>query len=418
MFRRLTQQVSDAFLPHPPAVTGVAVSGGGDSVALLHLMHGFCTLHGTKVRAVTVNHGLRPEAETEAQSVADFCERHGIAHDTLHWSGWDGTGNLQNEARKARYGLIAGWAKQHEISTVALGHTADDQAETLLMRLARRAGVDGLSGMAPRMTRHSVIWVRPLLRAGRTDLRDYLLHQNIKWIDDPSNEDPSFERVRTREALKVLEPLGIDAQGLAQVAGQMAEARKALNWQCFLVARDIVSIDAGAVVIEERQLRVQPDEIQRRLIVQALSWISGEEYPARRGAVSALMGAMRKGQAGTADGCQLRRVGGEIWIFREYKPVSAITAPLQDLWDGRWELTNEDTAQGFAGLHVGVLGEEGLAACPNWRQTGRPHPALLSTPAVWRGDELVAAPLAGYGQNWHAEVDGGAESFYGALLSH
>jgi tRNA(Ile)-lysidine synthase len=418
MFTRLTQQVSDAFLPHPPAVTGVAVSGGGDSVALLHLMHGFSTLHGTKVRAVTVNHGLRPEAEAEAKSVADFCERHGIAHDTLYWKGWDGTGNLQNEARKARYELIAGWTKQHEISTVALGHTADDQAETLLMRLARRAGVDGLSGMAPRITRHSVIWVRPLLRASRTDLRDYLLHQNIKWIEDPSNEDATFERVRMREALKLLEPLGIDAQGLSQVAGQMAEARKALNWQSFLVARDIVTIDAGAVVIEERQLRVQPDEIQRRLIVQALNWISGEDYPARRGAVSALMSAMRKGQAGTADGCQLRRVGGEIWIFREYKPARAITTPVQDLWDGRWTLTNDDVAQNTNGLHIGVLGDHGLAQCPNWRETGRPHPVLLSTPAVWRGNELVAAPLAGYGQNWHAEVDGGAESFYGALLSH
>lgn len=418
MFRRLTQQVSDAFLPHPPAVSGVAVSGGGDSVALLHLMHGFCTLNGTKVRAVTVNHELRPEAADEAQAVADFCKRHGISHDILHWTGWDGTGNLQNEARKARYELIADWAKQHEISTVALGHTADDQAETVLMRLARRAGVDGLSGMSPRITRHSVIWVRPLLGASRNDLRDYLLHQNIKWIDDPSNEDAAYERVRIREALKVLEPLGIDAQGLSQVASQMAEARKALNWQCFLMAREIVSIDAGAVVIDERQMRVQPDEIQRRLIVQALNWISGEDYPARRGAVSALMSAMRKGQAGTADGCQLRRVGGEIWIFREFKPASAITAGLDALWDGRWRLTNDNSGIDHAALHIGVLGDQGLAECPNWRQTGRPHPVLLSTPAVWRGDELVAAPLAGYGQNWHAEVDGGAESFYGALLSH
>ncbi|MGJ8618282.1 MAG: tRNA lysidine(34) synthetase TilS, partial [Sulfitobacter sp.] len=134
---RLTQQVADAFLPHPPDVLGVAVSGGGDSMALLHLLHGLSALHGTKLRAVTVNHGLRPEAASEAQMVQAFCATLGVQHDTLMWKDWDGIGNLQNAARQARYQMMADWATIHGISTIALGHTADDQAETFLMRLAR-----------------------------------------------------------------------------------------------------------------------------------------------------------------------------------------------------------------------------------------------------------------------------------------
>jgi tRNA(Ile)-lysidine synthase len=418
MFRRLTQQVSDAFLPHPPAVLGVAVSGGGDSTALLHLMHGFCALQGTKLRAVTVDHGLRKGSDAEAQAVADFCHSHGIAHDRLKWQGWDHSGNLQNEARKARYALITEWAHRHGITTVALGHTADDQAETFLMRLARRAGVDGLSGMAPRITRAKITWVRPLLGASRGDLREYLLHQKITWIDDPSNDDKEFERIKMREALKVLTPLGIDVSGLAQVAGQLAEARSALNWQCFLVARDLVTIDAGAVVMYERLLRIQPDEIQRRLLVRALNWISGQAYPARRGAIGTIMAAIRKGQASTADGCQIRRISGAIWVFRELKPVETLTAPVSGIWDGRWQVSPSVATEIAGDLHIAVLGQAGLSQCPDWRATRRPHAVLLSTPAVWRGDQVVAAPLAGYAQNWHAEVNGGTESFFGALLSH
>ena len=167
MAPRLTQQVANAFLPHPPEVLGVAVSGGGDSMALLHLMHGFCSFHAIKLRAVTVNHGLRAEAASEAGMVRRYCATLGVRHDTLLWNDWNGTGNLQNAARDARYGLMAAWAKEHDINTIALGHTADDQAETFLMRLGRRSGVDGLAAMSNRIIREGVTFVRPLLAAIR-----------------------------------------------------------------------------------------------------------------------------------------------------------------------------------------------------------------------------------------------------------
>jgi tRNA(Ile)-lysidine synthase len=418
MAGRLTQQVADAFLPNPPAIMGVAVSGGGDSMALLHLLHGLCTLHGTKLRAVTVNHGLRAGAADEAKVVEQFCATLGVRHDTLLWDAWDGTGNLQDAARNARFALMSEWAIGHDISTIALGHTADDQAETFLMRLGRRSGVNGLAGMSGRILRDGVTWVRPLLKADRNELRSYLVGKDILWIEDPSNDNIDFDRVKARRILEVLEPLGVTAQGLSAVADHMAQARTALDWQTFLAAREVAKVDAGAVVICERKLRILPDEIQRRLFVRTLSWISGATYPARHGAVTSLMMALRDGQAATVDGCHARRVRGEIWVFREHDAVKNEQTPPGTLWDDRWHLEPSDDYDNWRDVTVRALGQAGLAQCPDWRASGRPHAVLLSTPAVWRGEVVVAAPLAGWNQKWHADVIGGQETFFAALLTH
>ena len=154
-----------------PARLGVAVSGGSDSLALLHLLHDRIR---TGLAAVTVDHRLRPESASEALHVARLCERLGVPHDVLQRTGWDGRGNLQDQARRSRTSLIADWARSCGIEAVALGHTADDQAETVLMRLARAAGVDGLSGMAPRHAQEGIEWHRPLLTCGREALREVL----------------------------------------------------------------------------------------------------------------------------------------------------------------------------------------------------------------------------------------------------
>jgi tRNA(Ile)-lysidine synthase len=416
---RLTQQVADAFLPHPPAALGVAVSGGGDSMALLHLMHGFCSLHGTRLRAVTVDHGLRAGSAAEAEMVRRFCAGYGIPHDTLLWDDWDGRGNLQDAARQARYQRMAQWGDKHGIDTIALGHTADDQAETFLMRLARQSGVDGLSAMAPRKARAGITWVRPLLRAGREELRGYLRSRGIGWAEDPSNEDPAYTRIVARNVLAALAPLGIDATGLATVAENMSQARKALDWQSFIAARQVAQVDAGAVVLDERGLRLLPDEIQRRLLVSAVAWISGAAYPPRRAAINNLMSALRRGQAGTVEGCHARRVQGHIWVFRELNAVEGLSADPGSLWDRRWRLTPADPGQGPGnGVTVRALGPDGIEQVPDWRASGRPHAVLLSTPAVWHGDRVLAAPLAARDHRWHAQVDGGDDAFFAALLSH
>jgi tRNA(Ile)-lysidine synthase len=397
-----------------PKSLGVAVSGGGDSVALMHALAASFQGQQVALHVATVDHGLRPAASQEAAEVGRMATALGLRHAVLKWTGWDGQGNLQDQARRARYRLLADWAVKNDLPIVALGHTADDQAETLLMRLARSAGVDGLAGMPVRRCEQGVTFVRPFLGLTRADLRAYLVRHDVGWIDDPTNEDLRFDRIRARQALAVLEPLGITVSALTEVAGNMASARAALEHYLFLAAQDCATVDAGDVVLDMHRFRALPDEIARRLLLHAITWINGADYPPRRAPVSEVLTAMRDGRAATLGGCLVLPETATIRLCREYNAVRSLTCPVGETWDRRWRLHGGDGT----GCTVRALGENGVLQCPDWRKTGRPHAALVATPAVWRGDDLVAAPLAGMADGWQAELVGGAGTFLVSLLSH
>ena len=398
----------------PPAQLGVAVSGGGDSVALLHILTRCFDSDTCRLRAVTVDHGLRPESAEEALAVRDFACSLGVAHDVLHWEGWDGQGNLQDHARRARYGLIGDWARAAGIGTVAFGHTLDDQAETVLMRLARASGVTGLSGMPVRRETDGITVLRPVLGLSRHALRDYLTRNRIGWVDDPSNEDPRFDRVKARQALAALAPLGVTATCLAAVADHMAQAREALDRYSFLAARDLARVDGGDVVLDAERFHALPEEIARRLLVGAIVWIGGAGYPPRGGAVGDALVTLRRGVSTVLAGCRILHRGRRIWICREYAVVRELHGALTEIWDHRWRLSGGSDKD----AEIRPLGPQGLVLCPSWRDTGRPGEALVATPAVWSGQELIAAPLAGEPNGWRAELLGGSEGFFTSLLSH
>lgn len=403
-------------MPHPPERLGIAVSGGSDSTALLFLLADLGRKYGIELHALTVNHGLRPGAVAEIVHVAGQCAALGIAHHILRWRDWDGTGNKQDAARRARYALMSAWARDAGVQTVALGHTADDQAETVLMRLARGSGVDGLTAMVPRRIQQGLVWIRPLLETRREVLRDYLRKQEISWCEDPSNQDSRYERVRVREALKQLAPLGIDTESLGQVAFNMSRARDALDWQSFLVAREMVQVRAGAIAIDWRGYRTLPDEIARRLLVNALKWIGGSEYPPRRRAVFGVIATLKQTPSATLDGCMIRRIDDTLWIFRELHAVRDVRCNVSGLWDGRWHFKGPQMEN--ERLHVAALGEAGLRDCVAWRDSGLPRDLLLASPGIWDGEVLCAAPLAGVGRGWSAQMAKGDDAFFAKLLSH
>lgn len=398
----------------PPTRLGVAVSGGGDSVALLHILSRCFEPGAVEVVAVTVDHGLRPQSAREAEEVGELAGRLEIAHTTLRWTGWDGTGNLQGRARDARYRLIGEWAKSLEISVVALGHTADDQAETVLMGLARASGVNGLSAMPVRRTLHGINLMRPLLGITRQELRDYLRIYGIAWSEDPSNEDDRFDRVKVREALKLLAPIGLTAPVLSDVAGNMAQAREALDWFSFLSARDLAVVDGGDVVMDLRRFRTLPEEIARRLLTRAILWVSGQDQVLRRVPVSQALDSVRLGRAITLGGCHLQRYDKRIWVCREFNAVRHERSGPQEIWDRRWRLEGPCET----GVEIRPLGRQGVSACPDWRRTGRPLSSVIASPAIWKDDELLAAPMAGRPEGWKIRLIGGEEEFFASLLSH
>ncbi|WP_276206155.1 tRNA lysidine(34) synthetase TilS [Thioclava sp. F42-5] len=385
------------FDPDAPRRVGVAVSGGSDSMATLALLAAHF-----EVAAVTVDHGLRAEAAEEAAFVGRFCADRGISHTILRWDGASAEGNLMDAARRARLGLIGAWAGSTGISHVALGHTADDQAETFLMRLAREAGLEGLSGMRPRFEAEGVTWHRPFLTQTREALRDYLRRQGIAWVDDPSNENERFDRVKARQALGTLKSLGVDAQAIAGVTTNLASANAALHRLLMAEVERHVSEQSGDLLIDATGFSVMDPELQRRLIVAALRWISGADYAPRAAKVQTLLAELPRQGDRTLHGCRITTAKGALRITREAQAVADLRVTLEDgaaTWD-RWEVTGP----AMDATEVAALGEAGLRQCPDWRETGLPRASLAASPAIWRGETLVAAPLAGFGIGWQARI--------------
>lgn len=401
MTRDLDAEIETFFVKDIPRRLGVAVSGGSDSTALLVLLHRFCRRHHIELFCATVDHGLRAQAKAEAAAVARLCAGLQVPHEILTWSAWDGTGNVQAAAREARYRLLAGWAQRMRVDQVALGHTLEDQAETVLMRLARGAGVDGLTAMARHRVSHDVTWSRPLLTVDRQALRDFLMSEGIPWSDDPTNEDSRFDRIKIRKSWGVLASLGITPAALGQVAENMGAAREALLRQTSDAAAQCAELKAGAVSISAAAFATLPDEIARRLILSALSWINSAVYVPRRRSLQAAMHALAEDGSATVGGCHLRRIGDAIWIFRELNAVKDHFVPVGTAWDNRWHVQGAENAENY---RIGPLGEAGLAACEGWRSFQIPRDVLLVTPAVWNQRTLVAAPVLDPSSTWSAKL--------------
>ena len=397
----LVAEIDAHFSKDMPQALGVAVSGGSDSMALLVLLCDFARRNTIALFCATVDHGLRPGATAEAQSVARFCAAQSVPHATLNWVGWDGRGNTQNAARVARYKLLADWARAQEIGHIALGHTQDDQAETVLMGLARASGVDGLSAMAARREDLGICWHRPMLAIPRAALRGYLNARGVAWCEDPSNADARFERIKARRALTMLADLGVDRASLAQVARNMGQARRALEHQTRQAAQDLIRLRGGGVSLSWAAFDALPAEIARRLLLAAIDWIAAPPQAPRQKALSAAIAAVRTSNSATVSGCRLIRQGDAFWIFRELHAVAELRGAVSEIWDGRWQITGDQRAKA---IEISALGETGLLECRDWRATGLPRALLAGTPAVWHGNALVAAPGAQNESGWRANL--------------
>lgn len=398
-----------------PLRLGVAVSGGSDSLALLHLLHDWQRTGGPTVAAVTVDHGLRATSAQEAAEVGQICARLGIPHDILHWQGWDGAGNLPDQARRARYTLLSDWARARDLTDIAIGHTQDDLAETFLMRLARGAGVDGLAAMRPRWTQAGVTFHRPLLKVARDTLRDHLRALGQTWIDDPTNDDTAYLRPRARQILAALGPLGLDAAILADVARTLSEARTALDHSTQTAARSLLHVQAGDILIAQAGFNALPEEIARRLMQAALHWLGGGDYPPRGTALATLIQAARKGQTMTLHGCRLLSAkAGQLRLTREYAAVQDLRTPATALWDNRWRATGPASPD----VEIAPLGPNGLCACPDWRLSGLPYASALATPGLWQRETLIAAPLMGQPNGWALTLSPDRDNLLTPLLSH
>ncbi len=290
-----------------PAIV-LAVSGGPDSIAMMWLAARWrrALKQGPQLITVTIDHGLRPEAAREAHDVKHFAKSLDLPHRTLRWSGAKPATGQPAAARDARYRLLAKAARAAGATHVLTAHTQDDQAETLLMRMARGSGIAGLAAMARQSRRDGVVLARPLLQIPKARLVATLKRAKIDFADDPTNRDTGFTRPRFRALMPALAAEGFDARNLTRLAARFARANAALEIlvngaERYLTFGQHDLVHAG---FDASAFAALAEEIRVRLLLRRIDRI-GHEGPAELGKVEALLAALDR--AVTATGPAKRR---------------------------------------------------------------------------------------------------------------
>jgi tRNA(Ile)-lysidine synthase len=276
-----------------PAIV-LAVSGGPDSMALMWLAARWrSTLaRGPRLIAVTVDHGLRPEAAREAREVKRLARTLDLPHRTLRWTGVKPKTGLPAAARSARYRLLAQAARADGATHILTAHTRDDQAETFLMRLVRGSGIAGLAAMARQSERDGVLLARPFLHVSKSRLIATLKKAKLGFADDPTNRDLNFTRPRIRAVMPVLAAEGGDARNLARLASRLGRANAAVEVMVDGAARYLALRDRDASPgFDVKAFSALPEEIRLRLLLRAIDRL-GHEGPAELGKVETLLAAL------------------------------------------------------------------------------------------------------------------------------
>ena len=383
----------------------LAVSGGPDSLALMHLAARWraAQTEGPALSVLTVDHALRATSRDEAELVSRFASELDLPHALLTWERRERhTTNLQARARAARYDLMAAHCHANDIPALVTAHHLDDQAETFLMRLKRGSGLDGLAAIPERGSWAGIAVLRPLLDLPKARLVATLDAASVPFVSDPSNLDPRFERVRLRNRGDALTALGLTPEVLALSARRLRRAREALDRgaQEFLATSSEIS-EAGYALVASEALASAPQEIALRALAQLIGAVGGSETPLRLARIEALLTALQDdpGKTHTLGRCRLEPYAGRLGIFREVRgkglPVARLLPGERLLWDNRFRI--ELGADESKPILVKALGESGWRALRDRSALASSLPRLAgrALPSCWRGDRLLGLPLLG-----------------------
>ncbi len=307
----------------------VALSGGPDSVALLALAAAWARGRAApRLFSATVDHGLRSASAAEAEACASVAARLGVPHQVLMWSGPKPAAGLQEAAREARYDLLAAHARAVGATHLATAHHADDQAETVLMRLCAGSGIGGLGGMRQTFRHCGVVHVRPLLGLRKAALTAHCAAQGLPVVDDPSNADPRFARARLRALLPLLAVEGLSVERLTRLAARAARAGEALE----SAARDRLDKAGlahapGLVRLDWRQVAPAPEELRLRVLGAAFERQSPD---GARPPLEKLESLLAEIDAGFAAGLRLRRtLAGRMVTLLPGGVLAVVEAPAR-----------------------------------------------------------------------------------------
>ena len=386
----------DHALIEPLAAAGpivVALSGGGDSTALLHLLAE--RLGSARLRAIVIDHKLRASSDEDARRAQGFAHSLGIAAEivALAWS--DGAKRGQQQVRQQRYRALCAAARRLGARIIAVAHNADDQAETLLMRAAAGSNWRGLAGIAPLAPApvwpegRGIMLARPLLSVRRKELRATLRARGADWIEDPANLNPTFARVRTRARLAALVGAGFNPARLTQLARKLRVLADQLDVEAAALTARAANFEGERIVIDRAQWAGDV-EVRRRAMSVLLAAASGAGREAEAPALARLEALFCQTDfcGACLGGAQLSRSGADVVISRDLgalrgradgarpAPALLLNAGIETVWDGRlcllapepgWSVVVE---QGILQLAKGqtrlALGEAGAVVSGDW----------------------------------------------------
>ncbi|WEK04911.1 MAG: tRNA lysidine(34) synthetase TilS [Candidatus Devosia phytovorans] len=373
-----------------PAIA-LAVSGGADSLALMLLAQRWAANRANppKITVYSVDHGLRPEAAAEVLMVLESATALGLAARDLAWTGTKPRSGLQEAARLTRYRLMGAAMAEDGAAVLLTAHHRQDQAETVLMRMAHGSGIEGLKGMAAMAEVEGVRVHRPLLGADPAVLRDMVLAAGLVPAEDPSNIDPYYERVRWRQAMPQLSALGLDAAALSVFAERMAEADAAIAQMADGCFAEIVRLDGfGAARIELAPFIGLSPAISTRLLGRVLNIVGGRQKPRALGQVERLRQSIASdalAKSTTVLGCVVRLKDGAIAVAREpgrALPQDEILLPHGTLvWDERFRIVNGSDETGLTASVADYLPRHRLEEFLGFKVTA-PAEAIRTAPIV------------------------------------
>lgn len=298
------------------ASIAVAVSGGADSLALVRLLADWAKPRNISVTALTVDHGLRVESADEALQVGSWLSDAGINHTILTWNdGAKRSGSVQARARNARYGLMAHWCRAHGVGQLFVAHHQGDQAETFIMRLKRSSTLFGLSAMALVRNAHGIQICRPLLGVAKVRLETALKERGQAWVEDPSNANTAYERVRTRALIESLSAEGVTSERLAHAADAAGRLTAILDRSVLAFEKtSMTPSTCGGFDLEITAFVALPNVLRERVLGRVLNRVSGRVYapsPAKLERLSNWMtgAGLDGGGARTLSGCHVRGRG-------------------------------------------------------------------------------------------------------------
>jgi len=386
----------------PPRLA-VAVSGGADSLALALLARAWVRRRGGTIVALTVDHGLRREASAEAKQVGAWLAARGITHHTLVWQGPHPVSDIQAAARAARYRLLESGCTEHGSLHLLTAHHREDRAETFWLRLARGSGLDGLAGISAVLERAQCRLLRPLLDVPPERLRARLRAEDQAWIEDPSNRNAAFGRVRLRQARALLAAEGLGAARLEQTLRHLGRARQGLEaGTAALLARAVALDPAGFAWLELEAIERAEPEFGLRALAGVLATVGGTDYPPRLERLERLYETLvgnRLGRGRTLGRCRVTPARGRVLVCRE---PSAIEAPVglapggTLVWDGRFRIETSPSCP--EGVAVGALGIDRQELSPETRRRLEllPGPVRPVLPVLRDRAGLAEVPALGW----------------------